>query len=88
MDAQTIFYTLGSVFMILGIITLIAVIVGIVMIVKAVNETKRYIEEKLDSFKETIMEPTKYIKGMGAFTSGALAFGLKQFFNRFQHQKD
>lgn len=88
MDAQTIFYTLGSVFMVLGIITLLAVIVGVIMVVKAVKETKIYIEEKVDSFKETIMEPTKYIKGMGAFTSGAVAFGLKQFFNRFQHTRD
>ncbi len=83
MDAQTIFYTLGSVFMTLGIITLIGVIVGVIIVINIAKQTQKQIIEKIDSFKETILEPTKYVKGMGALTAGMLSFGMKQFFNRF-----
>lgn len=88
MDAQTIFYTLGSVFMVLGIVMLISVIVGVILVVNIAKHTQKQITEKLDSLKETIMEPTKYVKGMGALTAGMVSFGMKQFFNRFNKHNE
>lgn len=88
MDAQTIFYTLGSVFMVLGIITLIGVLVGVIFVINIVKQTQQQIIEKLDSLKETILEPTKYVKGMGALTAGIVSFGMKQFFSRFHQNKE
>jgi hypothetical protein len=69
--------------MTLGIITLIGVIVGVLMVIQIAKETQKQIVEKIDSLKETILEPTKYVKGMGALTAGIVSFGMKQIFNKF-----
>ena len=82
MDAQTLFYTLGSVFMILGIIFLVALIIALIYLIKSIQNLQKTIIEKVDSIKESITEPARVARGVGSAAAGAVAFGLKQFFNR------
>jgi hypothetical protein len=82
MDAQTVFYTLGSVFMILGILFLIAMVVGLIYLIKTIKTLQETVIEKIDSVKQSITEPARVARGVGSAAAGAVAFGLKQFMSR------
>lgn len=82
MDAQTLFYTLGSVFMILGILFLIAMVVALIYLIKTIKTLQETVIERIDSIKQSVTEPARVARGMGSAAAGAVAFGLKQFFNK------
>ena len=59
MDVQTIFYTLGSLFMILGIVAMIATIILLFFIMTKVKHIHKNITEKIEDLNESTIVPVK-----------------------------
>lgn len=82
MDAQTIFYVLGSIFMTFGIVVLIGLTVAIVLLVKTIKKLQSDVNEKIATVKSFTQQPAKIAQGIGSLAAGALSFGFRSLFKK------
>ena len=76
MDIQTVFYTLGTIIMILILIMLIALVVLAFYIQRKINQLQKDIEEKFNFIKGLTSHPTSVARTL----SMAIAeLGLRKF---------
>lgn len=59
MDVQTLFFGLGSAFMILGILTLLVTLIVLLVIWRKIIHLHRNISEKVEEFNEATIKPVK-----------------------------
>lgn len=65
-DLQTIFYVMGIIYMLLGIVLLIAVGVGIIFVFRAVRDIRTKVEEKIKYVDRIIKHPEDVAAEIGA----------------------
>lgn len=82
MDAQNVFYVLGSIFMLFGIVVLIAVTVALVSLVKTIKKLRNDLNEKIATVKSFTSQPAVIARGLGSFAAGIMSFGFKQIFKK------
>jgi hypothetical protein len=83
MDIQTIFYALGSIFMVLGIALLIAIGVIAWKTYSSVQKTVKTTQAKIDDFTQNIPEKIiEYVSARPTLVAGSVGMGLSSLLMR------
>ena len=61
MDVQTIFYTLGSIFMMLGILVLLALLIVAIFIQRKVSHLHKTVVRKIDELDRMTLKPARKV---------------------------
>lgn len=81
-DLQSVFYVVGIVYMVLGVVILVAMIAGIFIVFKVISDVRRKIEEKIKCVERVVKHPEDVIADMGASLIRSGLQGMKEVFNK------
>ena len=93
MNIQNLFYLLGSIYLVLGIIISIGLIVLMIYAAKVLAAMKKNVDEKLDTLKDAVQDvqemahevtshPAHIAQGGGKLLADMFMFGMRRMIQR------